>query len=125
MEDFVVKDKINEDGNKIQVMPDQKLSFIYHYQQAGSAGLKKEHMNPFYMDPKALSLDILLSIIVLGFDYRPVYFLSAIDWKANFPFLPSAVVHETPSRGWLEVVFSLGIIRQEFKRLQCFYFKNS
>ena len=97
MDDFVVKDKVNKDGEKIQVMPDQKLFFDYNYQQVGTAGSKKEHMNPFYMDPKALTLDILLTVIVLGFDYGPVRFLSAINWKVDFPFLPSAVVYETPS----------------------------
>ena len=93
----LLSSKVNMDGEKIQVMPDQKKFFDSHYQRAGKAGLKKEHMNPFYMDPKALTLDILLAVIVLGFDYGPVCFLSAVNWKVDFPFLPSAVVHETPS----------------------------
>ena len=61
---------------------------------------------------------------MLGFDYGPVCFLSAVNWKVDFPFLPSAIVHETPSQGWLEVVFSLGIICHEFKRLQCLCLKK-
>ena len=59
MKDFVGKDKINKDGDKIQVLPDQKLFFDYHYQQAGTAGSKKEHTKLFYMDPNALTLDVL------------------------------------------------------------------